>query len=81
MLLVNSSLCFLQVERLQTSVAEEYTRYLNEYGARKLLLAKLNDIHNEQLNVKQHQVQGRESGSPQEPVLPRDPSAYPWVQC
>ncbi|XP_027321876.2 translin-associated factor X-interacting protein 1 isoform X1 [Anas platyrhynchos] len=46
-----------QVERLQTSVAEEYTRYLNEHGARKLLLAKLNDMHNEQLNVKQRQVQ------------------------
>ncbi|XP_035192919.1 translin-associated factor X-interacting protein 1 [Oxyura jamaicensis] len=45
------------VEHLQTSVAEEYTRYLNEYGARKLLLAKLNDMHNEQLNVKQHQTQ------------------------
>ncbi|XP_035399270.1 translin-associated factor X-interacting protein 1 isoform X2 [Cygnus atratus] len=46
-----------QVEHLQTSVAEEYARYLNEYGARKLLLAKLNDMHNEQLNMKQHQVQ------------------------
>ncbi|XP_021263690.1 translin-associated factor X-interacting protein 1 isoform X2 [Numida meleagris] len=47
-----------QVERLQMSVAEEYTRYLQEHGARRLLLAKLNDMHNEQLNVKQHQVQG-----------------------
>ncbi|XP_066860451.1 translin-associated factor X-interacting protein 1 isoform X4 [Anser cygnoides] len=46
-----------QVEHLQTSVAEEYARYLNEYGARKLLLAKLNDMHNEQLNMKRHQVQ------------------------
>ncbi|POI34170.1 hypothetical protein CIB84_002078 [Bambusicola thoracicus] len=46
-----------QVEHLQMSVAEEYTRYLQEYGARKLLLAKLNDMHNEQLNVKQHQAQ------------------------
>lgn len=45
------------------SVAEEYTRYLQEYGARKLLLAKLNDMHNEQLNVKQHQAQGGESRS------------------
>ncbi|OXB76062.1 UNVERIFIED_CONTAM: hypothetical protein H355_000161 [Colinus virginianus] len=47
-----------QVERLQLSVAEEYTRYLQEHGARKLLLAKLNEMHSEQLDVKQHQVQG-----------------------
>ncbi|NXK51168.1 TXIP1 protein, partial [Chauna torquata] len=46
-----------QVEHLQTSIAEEYARYLNEYGARKLLLAKLNDMHNEQLNRERHQVQ------------------------
>ncbi|NXI63027.1 TXIP1 protein, partial [Anseranas semipalmata] len=46
-----------QVEHLQSSIAEEYARYLNEYGARKLLLAKLNDMHNEQLNMKRHQVQ------------------------
>ncbi|NXW19312.1 TXIP1 protein, partial [Circaetus pectoralis] len=46
-----------QVEHLQTSVAEEYARYLNEYGACKLLLAKLNDMHNEQLNMTHHQVQ------------------------
>ncbi|KFW05388.1 Translin-associated factor X-interacting protein 1, partial [Fulmarus glacialis] len=47
-----------QVEHLQTSVAEEYARYLNEYGARKLLLAKLNDMHNERLDMTCHQVQG-----------------------
>ncbi|NXJ54025.1 TXIP1 protein, partial [Spizaetus tyrannus] len=46
-----------QVEHLQTSVAEEYARYLNEYSARKLLLAKLNDMHNEQLDMTRHQVQ------------------------
>ncbi|NXX53630.1 TXIP1 protein, partial [Scopus umbretta] len=46
-----------QVEHLQTSVAEEYVRYLNEYGARKLLLAKLNDMHNERLDMTCHQVQ------------------------
>ncbi|KAF1611896.1 Translin-associated factor X-interacting protein 1, partial [Eudyptes chrysolophus] len=46
-----------QVERLQTSVAEEYARYLNEYGARKVLLAKLNDMHNERLEMTRHQVQ------------------------
>ncbi|XP_042732858.1 translin-associated factor X-interacting protein 1 [Lagopus leucura] len=51
-----------QVEHLQMSVAEEYTRYLQEYGARKLLVAKLNEMHNEQLDVKQHQVQGGEKG-------------------
>ncbi|NXS43896.1 TXIP1 protein, partial [Balaeniceps rex] len=49
-----------QVDHLQTSVAEEYVRYLNEYGARKLLLAKLNDMHNEQLDMTRHQAQGRE---------------------
>ncbi|KFP95193.1 Translin-associated factor X-interacting protein 1, partial [Haliaeetus albicilla] len=46
-----------KVEHLQTSVAEEYAHYLNEYGARKLLLAKLNDMHNEQLDMTRHQVQ------------------------
>ncbi|NXC50736.1 TXIP1 protein, partial [Penelope pileata] len=46
-----------QVERLQASVAEEYTRYLHEYGARKQLLAKVNDMHNEQLDVKPQPVQ------------------------
>ncbi|XP_074896606.1 LOW QUALITY PROTEIN: translin-associated factor X-interacting protein 1 [Buteo buteo] len=46
-----------QVEHLQTSVAEEYAHYLNEYGARKLLLAKLNDMYNEQLDMTRHQVQ------------------------
>ncbi|KFW60951.1 Translin-associated factor X-interacting protein 1, partial [Pygoscelis adeliae] len=46
-----------QVEHLQTSVAEEYARYLNEYGARKVLLAKLNDMHNERLEMTRHQVQ------------------------
>ncbi|NXC72344.1 TXIP1 protein, partial [Anhinga anhinga] len=50
-----------QVEHLQTSVAEEYARYLNEYGARKLLLAKLNDMHNEQLDMACHQARGREN--------------------
>ncbi|NXV51520.1 TXIP1 protein, partial [Uria aalge] len=46
-----------QVEHLQTSVAEEYTRYLNEYSARKLLLAKLNDMHNERLEMTRRQAQ------------------------
>ncbi|KFM02692.1 Translin-associated factor X-interacting protein 1, partial [Aptenodytes forsteri] len=46
-----------QVEHLQTSVAEEYARYLNEYGARKVLLAKLNDMHHERLEMTRHQVQ------------------------
>ncbi|NXQ96724.1 TXIP1 protein, partial [Sagittarius serpentarius] len=46
-----------QVEHLRTSVAEEYAHYLNEYGARKLLLAKLNDMRNERLDVTRHQVQ------------------------
>ncbi|KFQ52163.1 Translin-associated factor X-interacting protein 1, partial [Pelecanus crispus] len=46
-----------QVEHLQTSIAEEYVRYLNESGACKLLLAKLNDMHNEQLDMTRHQVQ------------------------
>uniref|UniRef100_A0A8C8B4U5 Translin associated factor X interacting protein 1 n=1 Tax=Otus sunia TaxID=257818 RepID=A0A8C8B4U5_9STRI len=46
-----------QVEHLQTSVAEEYTRYLKEHGARKLLLAKLNDLREEQLDKTGHQVQ------------------------
>ncbi|NXY79148.1 TXIP1 protein, partial [Glareola pratincola] len=51
-----------QVEHLQTSVAEEYARYLNEYGARKLLLAKLNDMRNERLEMTRRQAQGRERG-------------------
>ncbi|NXW56402.1 TXIP1 protein, partial [Eurystomus gularis] len=46
-----------QVEHLQRSVAEEYTRYLKEHGARKLLLAKLNNAHNERLEATGHQVQ------------------------
>ncbi|NXL64731.1 TXIP1 protein, partial [Chordeiles acutipennis] len=46
-----------QVERLQTSVAEEYTRYLNEHDARKLLLAQLNDMHNEEVERTRHQTQ------------------------
>ncbi|NXT35245.1 TXIP1 protein, partial [Pelecanoides urinatrix] len=46
-----------QVEHLRTSLAEEYARYLNEYSARKLLLAKLNDMHNERLDMTRHQVQ------------------------
>ncbi|NWU97682.1 TXIP1 protein, partial [Upupa epops] len=47
-----------QVEHLQASVAKEYTRYLNESEARKLLLAKLNAMYSEQLDAKHHQVQG-----------------------
>ncbi|XP_054054521.1 translin-associated factor X-interacting protein 1 isoform X1 [Rissa tridactyla] len=46
-----------QVEHLQTSVTEEYVRYLNEHGARKLLLAKLNDMHNERLEMTRRQAQ------------------------
>ncbi|KFV45949.1 Translin-associated factor X-interacting protein 1, partial [Gavia stellata] len=46
-----------QVEHLRRSVAEDYARYLNEYGARKLLLAKLNDMHNERLDRTRHQNQ------------------------
>ncbi|NXL50372.1 TXIP1 protein, partial [Podilymbus podiceps] len=46
-----------QVEYLQMSIGEEYVRYLNEYGARKLLLAKLNDMPNERLDRMCHQVQ------------------------
>ncbi|KAM9289549.1 translin-associated factor X-interacting protein 1, partial [Morus bassanus] len=46
-----------QVEHLQTSVAEEYAHYLNEYGARKLLLAKLNDMCNERLDMTRHQAE------------------------
>ncbi|NXT54186.1 TXIP1 protein, partial [Pluvianellus socialis] len=57
-----------QVEHLQRSVAEEYTRYLNEYGARKLLLAKLNDLHNERLDVTRRQVQGRENAKGEDVV-------------
>lgn len=62
MLLISLSPSFLQVEHLQTSVTEEYARYLNEHGARKLLLAKLNDMHNERLEMTQRQAQGRERG-------------------
>lgn len=57
---MDSSLCFLQVKHLRESVTEEYARYLNEHAARKLLLAKLNDLHNEQLEMTQ-QAQRRES--------------------
>ncbi|KFW05919.1 Translin-associated factor X-interacting protein 1, partial [Eurypyga helias] len=46
-----------QVEHLQTSVAEEYARYLDEHGARKLLLAKLNDMRNERLETAHRHVQ------------------------
>ncbi|XP_009892786.1 PREDICTED: translin-associated factor X-interacting protein 1 [Charadrius vociferus] len=46
-----------QVEHLQRSIAEEYARYLNEYGARKLLLAKLNDMHNEHLDMTRRRAQ------------------------
>ncbi|KAM6324662.1 LOW QUALITY PROTEIN: translin-associated factor X-interacting protein 1-like [Podargus strigoides] len=51
-----------QVEHLKMSVAEKYTHYLN-HSARKLLLAKLNDMHNEQLDRTCHQVQGSKSRS------------------
>ncbi|XP_067158947.1 translin-associated factor X-interacting protein 1 [Apteryx mantelli] len=47
----------IQVEHLQKSLAEEYIRYLNEYHARKLLLANMNEMHNEQLGLTLHQVQ------------------------
>ncbi|KAM7101344.1 LOW QUALITY PROTEIN: translin-associated factor X-interacting protein 1 [Ciconia maguari] len=46
-----------QVAHLRTGIAEEYARYLNEYGACKLLLAKLNYMHDEQLDMMCHQVQ------------------------
>uniref|UniRef100_A0A663MRL6 Translin-associated factor X-interacting protein 1 N-terminal domain-containing protein n=1 Tax=Athene cunicularia TaxID=194338 RepID=A0A663MRL6_ATHCN len=46
-----------QVEHLQTSVAEEYTCYVNEHSARKLLLAKLSNLHNEQRDKTCPQVQ------------------------
>ncbi|KAK2545769.1 Tsnaxip1 [Columba livia] len=49
-----------QVKHLRESVTEEYARYLNEHAARKLLLAKLSDLHNEQLEMTQ-QAQRRES--------------------
>uniref|UniRef100_A0A8C2TL71 Translin associated factor X interacting protein 1 n=1 Tax=Coturnix japonica TaxID=93934 RepID=A0A8C2TL71_COTJA len=57
--------CSLQTQvnkRLQMSVAEEYTRYLEECSARKLLLAKLNERQNEQPEVKQEQVQEVDKG-------------------
>uniref|UniRef100_A0A672TMG0 Translin-associated factor X-interacting protein 1 N-terminal domain-containing protein n=1 Tax=Strigops habroptila TaxID=2489341 RepID=A0A672TMG0_STRHB len=41
----------IQVERLQASVAEEYSRYLNEHSVCKLLLEKLNDM-NAQLDTR-----------------------------
>ncbi|XP_010209305.1 PREDICTED: translin-associated factor X-interacting protein 1 [Tinamus guttatus] len=47
----------IQVERLKKSLAEEYLRYLNEHHARKLLLADMNEMHNEQLGLTLHQVQ------------------------
>ncbi|NXD17811.1 TXIP1 protein, partial [Nothocercus nigrocapillus] len=51
----------IQVEHLKNSLAEEYLRYLNEHHARKLLLADMNEMHNEQLGLTLHQVQGREN--------------------
>ncbi|NXU51486.1 TXIP1 protein, partial [Turnix velox] len=48
-----------QVEHLQASLAEEYTRYLNESHARKLLLAKQNDMYKERQEVTQHKARGR----------------------
>ncbi|XP_014802785.1 PREDICTED: translin-associated factor X-interacting protein 1 isoform X1 [Calidris pugnax] len=46
-----------QVEYLQASVAEEYTRYLNQHDAHKLLLAKLNEMHHERLDMTRRQAQ------------------------
>ncbi|KFV74118.1 Translin-associated factor X-interacting protein 1, partial [Struthio camelus australis] len=47
----------IQVENLQKGLTEEYLRYLNEYHARKLLLANLNEMHNERLGLTLRQVQ------------------------
>ncbi|PKU30803.1 translin-associated factor x-interacting protein 1 [Limosa lapponica baueri] len=46
-----------QVEYLQASVAEEYTRYLDQHDAHKLLLAKLNEMHRERLDMTRRQAQ------------------------
>ncbi|NXJ83875.1 TXIP1 protein, partial [Trogon melanurus] len=44
-----------QVEHLQTSVAKEYARYLDERDAHKLLLVRLNEMLNERLDTTHHQ--------------------------
>ncbi|XP_067409207.1 translin-associated factor X-interacting protein 1 [Emydura macquarii macquarii] len=46
-----------QVNKLRKNVAKEYVRYLNECDARKLLLADLNEMRNQQLEMSLRQVQ------------------------
>ncbi|XP_075796637.1 translin-associated factor X-interacting protein 1 isoform X2 [Pelodiscus sinensis] len=46
-----------QVHQLRKSVAKEYVRYANESDARRLLLADLNDLRNQQLEMSLRQVQ------------------------
>uniref|UniRef100_A0A8C8RF30 Translin associated factor X interacting protein 1 n=1 Tax=Pelusios castaneus TaxID=367368 RepID=A0A8C8RF30_9SAUR len=47
----------IQVNKLRKNVAKEYVRYLNECDARKLLLADLNEMRNQQLEMSLRQVQ------------------------
>ncbi|XP_019344520.1 translin-associated factor X-interacting protein 1 isoform X1 [Alligator mississippiensis] len=46
-----------QVNKLQKNVAEEYLHYRNECDARKLLLADLNEMRSQQLEMTLHQTQ------------------------
>ncbi|XP_074864747.1 translin-associated factor X-interacting protein 1 isoform X1 [Carettochelys insculpta] len=46
-----------QVNKLRKDVAKEYMRYVNECDARKLLLADLNEMRNQQLETSLRQVQ------------------------
>ncbi|XP_030437330.1 translin-associated factor X-interacting protein 1 isoform X2 [Gopherus evgoodei] len=46
-----------QVNKLRKNVAKEYMRYINECDARKLLLADLNEMRNQQLEMSLRQVQ------------------------
>ncbi|EMP26877.1 Translin-associated factor X-interacting protein 1 [Chelonia mydas] len=46
-----------QVNMLRKNMAKEYMRYINECDARKLLLADLNEMRNQQLEMSLRQVQ------------------------
>uniref|UniRef100_A0A7M4DUS9 Translin associated factor X interacting protein 1 n=1 Tax=Crocodylus porosus TaxID=8502 RepID=A0A7M4DUS9_CROPO len=46
-----------QVNKLQKNVSEEYLHYRNECDARKLLLADLNEMRSQQLEMTLHQTQ------------------------
>lgn len=73
---ISAAFCLLQVNKLQKNVAEEYLHYRNECDARKLLLADLNEMRSQQLEMTLHQTQGTEGT----PVRPKHRALLLFVQ-